>query len=63
MTVTYKDPIPVQHIAEAAVVGAKKPKMGCIGMAPRLAEPKFAVQTPGVGAYDLGHFASYSKAN
>lgn len=63
MTVTYKDPITIQHIKESAEVGTKKPQMGCIGMAPRLSGSRYILQTPGVGAYNLGQFASFSKAN
>ena len=63
MTVNYREPITIQHIKEAASVGAKKPSMGCIGVAARLKGSRFIVNSPGVGAYNLSSYASFSKVH
>lgn len=37
--------------------------MGCIGVAARLKGSRFIVNSPGVGAYNLTSYASFSKVN
>ena len=58
----YKNQIPFSHIDDAAKVQAKPPKMGCIGNANRLNPNRFAVNSPGVGAYDMANYVSFARA-
>lgn len=62
MIQNYRDPIPIQHVKEAAKVGARKSQQGCIGNAGRLNPKRFEIDTPGVGSYNMASFASLAVA-
>lgn len=63
MVVNYKDPVPVQHINDAAQVQNKKPQLGYMGTAPRMHPKQYMVHSPGVGSYNIANYTSYNKAN